>query len=124
MNYATKIKELYPYANNIARIAGVAYPDSSTSPGALWLMSVVDSFASDAAEIMLADYPSDEASERADGHVSGEMTYRYWQVWTDLALWQWESETDNGPVDRTEIRDLAETTLYEVASRLYQIMLQ
>jgi hypothetical protein len=37
MNYDAKVKELFPYANDLARMAGVAYPKGDDSPGARWL---------------------------------------------------------------------------------------
>jgi hypothetical protein len=137
IDYAAKIREIYPYANDIARAVGVGYPGSNTSVGAKWLLRIRDSIAERAEEIMSAVYPSDEI----DYDSLEVSTYAQWEIFTDLQLWQYEADitysehaefhssnsgsTESVPAIRvSDIVDLAGRLMSEIAGAIGHMIVQ
>ena len=119
--------------------AGVQSPDNRESPGALWLIALRDAVANWWAEATEERRGTVEAGDddwwhEATHHLADESiplaTYRLWQVFTDLCLWQDEATddipvlTESGPhaavVDMTA---QATAVLYEVGHRLTWVIL-
>jgi hypothetical protein len=115
IDYAAKLWDLYPYANDVSRAAGVGYPASNTSPGAKWLMRIRDAFAEDAERIMTSAEPSDEIEY--DGMEC--YTAEQWRIFTDLALWQYDA--DIAYSDQAEFRTAYFTTESALAVRVSDI---
>ena len=135
IDYAAKIKDLYPYANDLARALGVGYPDSNKSDGAQWLLRMRDAFAADMERIMSADCPQDEIEY--DSLECG--THYQWLVFTDLQLWDYDADitysetaafqtytrTENVRAIRAEdLRDLAGRLMDEIAGNLGNLLVQ
>ncbi len=116
--------------------AGVQSPDNRESPGALWLVSLRDAVANWWAEATEERRGTVEAGDddwwhEATHHLADESiplaTYRLWQVFTDLCLWQDEAVADLPSYVRgvagwraaeVDMTALATALLYEVAHRL------
>lgn len=99
----------------LARLADVASPDSSDSPGARWLMNVASAASEMIAEC--AEYggdPADAAHETADAIVP-VYTSEIWAVFCDLAAWNVDTSDYGQAEDMTRSASLA---LYVVAERL------
>lgn len=115
IDYAAKIKELYPHANDVSRAAGVAYPDSNKSPGARWLLRIRDAFAEDAERIMTSAEPSDEIEYDGMECYTGAQ----WKIFTDLALWQYDADITY--CEQAEFRTAYFTTESALAIRVSDI---
>ena len=98
----------------LAGMAGVASPDSLTSPGAEWLELVAAYLVGAAEELAEAVYPEDMIYEMADGLVP-IYTHERWQVFVDLAAYT-EDITDFGPID--DMEQAAGVALFMIAERL------
>lgn len=137
IDYAAKVRELYPYANDLARAVGVAYPLNDDSPGAKWLYQVREYYADDWESILEADYPQDELEFTEGG---GECnTYTQWLIFADLQLWQYDADatystqaefpTRNWSTEKAlaikveDIPELAERLMEEIANTLQGIIL-
>jgi hypothetical protein len=122
--------------------AGVQSPDNRESPGALWLVSLRDAVANWWAEATeerrgTVEAGDDdwwhEATHRLADEAIPLATYRLWQVFTDLCLWQDEATLDIPVLTRdvsagrgvVEVDMTAQATavLYEVGHRLTWVIL-
>jgi hypothetical protein len=136
MNADDKVKELFPYANDLARAVGVDYPKNNESPGALWLYTIRDYLDWD--DMMELD---ESAGEEIPWESVETNTYQQWLIFADLELWKYDdadvtySQTADFPTRnfRTEtlravkvddLPGLAESLLGEVANRLWGVIYQ
>lgn len=135
MNTDDKVKELYPYANDLARAVGVNYPKNNESPGALWLYRIRDYLDWD--DMM-------ELNESAGEEIPWESvetsTYQQWLIFADLELWNYDaddtySQTAEFPardfktethqaIKVDDLSNLAESLLGEIANRLWSVIYQ
>ncbi len=136
VNYEEKIKSDYPYANDIARAVGVAYPRSNESAGAKWLLRIRDAIANDADIIMASDDPYDEVPY--DGLEC--YTFAQWEIFLDLELWSYDADltyceradfragnygTESVPAIRvSDIPGLASRLLDEIAVNIGNLLIQ
>lgn len=99
----------------LARLAGVAYPDALDSPGGKWLRLVANTV-EDVRDYGTTDESTlrDAVSEQADNLVP-VYTYDRWKVFVDLAAWEVYTEGLAPPDDMTAMAGVA---LYLVAERL------
>lgn len=111
----------YPWT--LARMTGAAEPDAERSPGAVFLLDVAETYVSEREDIVSAEYPHDYISDLADTVVPVH-TYTMWQIFTDLALWDFDSEL----ITEVSAREFLDTgpgaMLYEIASSLLGQLLQ
>jgi hypothetical protein len=130
------VRELYPYANDLARSLGVAYPKDNDSPGAKWLLTVRDHFAEDADRILSADYPFDEIEWDALEY----NTYQQWLIFADLELWSFDADVtfsehadfaarnfrteSHAAIKASELPSLAQNIMAELANNLGHLIIQ
>lgn len=100
---------------DLARTADVASPDSATSPGAEFLLTVA-ACVPDLAQMVADGYDSDDSiHELADGCVP-VYTHERWQVFVDLAAY--DEDTDELCGADQSMTDRAAVALYVIAERL------
>lgn len=101
----------------LAGMAGIASPDTFTSPGAVWLERVARAAddIEDECDPSAGDDVDGMVHEAADGIVP-IYTHERWLVFVDLAAYQYESELADCMGD--DMTAQAGVILYEIAERL------
>lgn len=110
MNYDAKVKELFPYANDLARIAGVAYPRNNESAGAVWLYRIRDYMSEDWERILGSDEPTDEIEWDA----VETSRYQQWLIFADLGLWDYDADVTYSETAEFPARNFRKETLRAV----------
>lgn len=113
-NEPNKVRGLTVYS--LASIAHCGSPDSSSSPGALFLYDVAEAVAESIEE---GDWGDDEPARIADeAAYSAEArgTHKKWRIFIDLAAYQ-EDPSELG-ADASDMSKAADVCLYMIAERL------
>jgi hypothetical protein len=108
----TATTTLHPYA--LAALAGVACPDSPSSPGGRWLQGIAEHVAERRHD------GDDLAHEIADSAVP-PYTSEVWQIFVDLALWH--EDVSDYAAEGDDLTRRASLALYVVAERLADALL-
>jgi hypothetical protein len=107
----------------LANYAEVSDPDSTTSPGAVWLRSVRDAFVEALKQADEGSYLTDIITEVADNCVP-IYTHEMWRIFVDLGAYSVDiSEYYSSPdhfdgSDPAQMTKMAQTALYAAARML------
>jgi hypothetical protein len=98
----------------LANMTSATNPDSTTSAGAEWLLTVFDAWTN-----VRTDYDDTERMicETADGIVPVS-NYDCWKVFTDLGAWQIDLSDYTVSVNVDDLTSVARVALYVIAEEL------
>jgi hypothetical protein len=108
-----------PNAYELAALADVAHPESSTSEGTIWLEDIWETYDSSRDQY---DDIDRMIWETADGSVPIS-DYNCWQVFTELCLWREDlSDYVTTASVQADVTSVARVALFLVADRIIRIL--